>query len=94
MTGSMATAIATLAIAVLGFLMFSGRFDWRRSAATIMGCFLIFGAPIIAGGLMGAASTNMIAKRQVSEEPLVTPPTPRAPQHYDPYAGAALPPGW
>ena len=46
--GTMATAIAVLAVAAVGFMMLTGRINWRHGATVILGCFTVFGAPIIA----------------------------------------------
>ena len=42
--GPLATAIAVIAIAWIGFAMLSGRIDLRRGLCVILGCFLLFGA--------------------------------------------------
>src|SRR3546814_7849839 len=42
--GSVATAIAIIAVAAIGLLMLSGRLDLRRGITVIFGCFLLFGA--------------------------------------------------
>jgi hypothetical protein len=49
--------LAVIAVASVGFLMLSGRVDWRRGAQTILGCFIVFGASSIAVGLMGVAQS-------------------------------------
>ena len=98
MLGTVAVTIAIIVVASIGFLMLAGRIDLRRSASVIVGCFIIFGASIIAGGIMSTA--NGIAAREEATEPMpmaLAPPSPPAypqapPQPYDPYAGAALPP--
>lgn len=94
MLGSLATIAATLAVAVIGFLLLEGRMDWRRSARTIVGCFLIFGAPLIAAGLLVPTHPSAPNMSHLAVEAEVPPPPPRAPQQYDPYAGAALPANW
>jgi type IV secretion system protein VirB2 len=94
LVGPLATIIATLAVAILGFLLLEGRVDWGRGARTILGCFLIFGAPVIAIGLLEPATANAPAWTKPVTELEVPPPTPRPPEHYDPYAGAALPRNW
>src|SRR3546814_20784978 len=40
--GSVATAIAIIAVAAIGLLMLSGRLDLRRGITVIFGCFLLF----------------------------------------------------
>ncbi|WP_186443246.1 MULTISPECIES: TrbC/VirB2 family protein [unclassified Sphingobium] len=94
MLGSPATVAATLAVAIVGFQLFEGRMDWRRGVRTTVGCFLIFGAPVIAAGLLMPVSTSAVSSSHPIIEAEVAPPPPRAAQPYDPYAGAALPPGW
>lgn len=94
MLGSPATVAATLAVAIVGFQLFEGRMCWRRGVRTMIGCFLIFGAPVIAAGLLMPISTGSASLPHPSIEVDVTPPPPRAAQPYDPYAGAALPPDW
>ena len=49
------TRIATIAIAVVGFLMLSGRMEWRRGVVVIVGAFIIFGAVSIVAGIRGLA---------------------------------------
>jgi type IV secretion system protein VirB2 len=51
----MATAAAVVAIAVVGFMMLSGRMNWRYGATVIVGCFVLFGAATIVAGIQSAA---------------------------------------
>jgi type IV secretory pathway VirB2 component (pilin) len=53
--GNVATAVAVIAIAVVGFMMLTGRLEWRRGIAVILGCFIIFGAAAIVAGIQAAA---------------------------------------
>lgn len=53
MLGSVATGLCVLAVAFVGVMMLTGRLDWRQGIRVILGCFIIFGAPVIAAGLMG-----------------------------------------
>ncbi|SES13713.1 TrbC/VirB2 family protein [Sphingobium sp. YR768] len=92
--GSVATVAATLAVAIFGFLLLDGRLNWRQGLRTLMGCFLLFGAPVIAAGLMIPATSMSSAGAGPTIEPEVTAPPPRPPENYDPYAGAALPQDW
>lgn len=91
-TGSLATSIAILAIAFIGFGMLRGRIDMRRGATTLIGCFILFGAPAIAAALSDLArddpSTAAIPT-EPSIDPVANAPTVPKPQS-DPYAGAAL----
>ncbi len=54
--GSVATAAAVIAIAVIGFLMLSGRINWRHGAIVILGCFILFGAATIVAGIQSTAT--------------------------------------
>jgi type IV secretion system protein VirB2 len=58
--GSVATAAAVIAIAVVGFLMLSGRINWRHGAIVILGCFILFGAASIVAGIQSAASAGQV----------------------------------
>lgn len=84
--GTVATTIAVIAIALVGIAMLSGRVDWRRGMMVIFGCFLLFGARSIVGGLMpqGDGFVPMVS----GPPPPAAGPPPEA-QTYDPYAGAA-----
>ena len=53
--GSVATTVAVIAIAGVGFLMLSGRVNWRLGATVILGAFVIFGAAAIVAGIRSAA---------------------------------------
>ena len=53
--GNVATAVAVIAVAGVGFLMLSGRLNWRYGATVILGCFILFGAATIVGGIQAAA---------------------------------------
>lgn len=53
--GNVATAVAVIAVAGVGFLMLTGRLNWRYGATVILGCFILFGAATIVGGIQAAA---------------------------------------
>lgn len=57
--GTIATTAAVIAIAVVGFMMLTGRLNWRYGATVILGCFILFGAASIAGGIQSAASAGL-----------------------------------
>jgi type IV secretion system protein VirB2 len=93
--GNLATAVAIIAVASIGFAMLTGRIDVRRGGTIILGCFILFGAQTIAKGLRGAAANSDI---QNSEPASIPPPTFARPTKtdaanpgYDPYAGASVP---
>ncbi len=53
--GEVASSVAVIAVAVVGFMMLSGRLNWRYGATVIVGCFVLFGAATIVGGIRSAA---------------------------------------
>ncbi len=54
--GNVATAVAVMAVAAVGFMMLTGRLNWRFGATVIIGVFILFGAASIVAGIQGAAS--------------------------------------
>lgn len=58
MMGSVATAIAVMAVAAVGFMMLTGRMNWRFGATVIFGCFILFGAGAIVSGIQTVATTG------------------------------------
>ena len=55
MLGTVATTVAVMAVAAVGFMMLTGRMNWRFGATVIIGVFIIFGAGSIVAGIQGAA---------------------------------------
>jgi type IV secretion system protein VirB2 len=53
--GNVATTVAVIAVAVTGFMMLTGRVNWRHGITVILGCFIIFGAAAIVAGIQTAA---------------------------------------
>lgn len=53
--GTVATVAAVIAVAVVGFMMLTGRINWRHGAVVIVGCFILFGAASIVAGIRAAA---------------------------------------
>lgn len=91
--GTLATTVAVIAVAWIGFRMLSGRVDLQRGAIVILGCFIVFGAPVIAAGLikLGEAGKGSNIAPVASPVP-PPPPQPKASSApYDPYAGASVP---
>jgi type IV secretory pathway VirB2 component (pilin) len=56
--GTVATVIAVMAVAVVGLMMLTGRMNWRYGATVILGCFILFGAASIVGGIQSASSVG------------------------------------
>jgi type IV secretion system protein VirB2 len=53
--GAVASAVAVIAVAACGFMMLTGRMNWRHGGMVILGCFILFGAAAIVGGIRTAA---------------------------------------
>jgi type IV secretion system protein VirB2 len=53
--GNIATSVAVIAVAVVGFMMLTGRMNWRHGVTVIIGCFILFGAAAIVAGIQAAA---------------------------------------
>ncbi|MFY8094562.1 MAG: TrbC/VirB2 family protein [Niveispirillum sp.] len=54
--GNVATTVAVMAVAAVGFLMLTGRLNWRFGATVVMGCFILFGAGAIVSGIQATTS--------------------------------------
>ena len=54
--GTVATVAAVIAVAGVGFMMLTGRINWRYGAVVIIGCFILFGAASIVAGIRSAAT--------------------------------------
>lgn len=96
--GTVATSVAVICVAVVGFEVLRGHIPVRRLATVIVGCFILFGASDIAAALSALASRG--TSDQIDREPpapvFTVPPRTTlkaAPDPFDPYAGAAVPPG-
>lgn len=53
--GNVATAVGVIAIAMVGFMMLTGRINWRVGATVVLGCFVLFGATTIVAGIRAVA---------------------------------------
>ncbi len=53
--GNVATMVAVIAVAMVGFMMLTGRMNWRFGATVILGCFILFGAASIVAGIQSTA---------------------------------------
>lgn len=95
--GTVATTVAVIAVAWLGYLTLAGRIEIRRALTTLLGCFVLFGAPSIALGLLGLVE-GAVGQRPADVSmmtvpaPLATPAAQPKPALDDPYAGASVPP--
>jgi type IV secretion system protein VirB2 len=57
--GNLATTAAVIAVAIIGYLMLVGRFDWRRGIITLVGIFIIFGVVTIVAGIRSLATGGL-----------------------------------
>ncbi len=53
--GPVATTIAVVAVAMVGFMMLTGRMNWKHGAIVVLGLFILFGAPHIVASIQAAA---------------------------------------
>src|SRR5215211_4533277 len=56
--GNVATAVAVIAVAMVGFMMLTGRMNWRFGATVIIGCFILFGSAAIVSGIQTTAAVS------------------------------------
>ncbi len=54
--GTVATVVAVIAVAAVGFAMLTGRVNWRHGSIVLLGCFILFGATSIVAGIRAAAA--------------------------------------
>jgi len=53
--GTVATVVAIIAVASVGFLMLTGRIIGGSAATEILGCFILFGAASIVAGIQSTS---------------------------------------
>lgn len=105
-TGRLASAFAILAIASIGFALLQGHLSPRRAMRVVLGCFVLFGAPVIVNGLLllvrGSASVFQPQEyaahapvpipTTLAPLPIAVPSTqPATSNPFDPYAGISPP---
>lgn len=54
--GTIATVVAVIAVAIVGFMMLTGRINWRYGVTVVLGCFVLFGAASIVAGIQSTAT--------------------------------------
>jgi type IV secretory pathway VirB2 component (pilin) len=92
LTGTLATSLAVLAIAGLGYRLLTGQLEPRRALQVVLGIFILFGAPALVRELMAVSRGTEVAAPEPGAAPEIsTPAAPNAPLPRDPYAGAAVP---
>ena len=55
-SGGITERIYDFAVAMVGFMMLTGRMNWRFGATVIIGCFILFGAGAIVSGIQAASA--------------------------------------
>ena len=92
LTGTLGLSVTVVAVAWFGFMMLRGSLDIGRGLRIVMGCFVLFGAPSIAQGLLELARIGEGSRPTATVQPIAAPDaTSPKPQGFDPYAGAAVP---
>lgn len=90
LTGRIGTAVAVIAIAWLGINMLQGRLALRDGTRVLIGCFILFGAPVITQGLLQSTEGHRV-QRASSFSPVDITPSPAGPANvspFDPYVRA------
>ena len=81
LTGQLATLAAVIAVAMIGFRLLYGDLSVRGGARVVLGCFIVFGAPLIARGLIGAIQGgSALAAPSRTQQDEALPLAPLAPQ--------------
>ena len=70
--GEFGVILAVIAVAVLGFVLLSGRVALRRAGRTALSCFILFGAGALANALLGIVSGDA-GTSQYSDVPVPAP---------------------
>lgn len=93
-TGSAATSIAVIALALSAIAMLQGRVDVVRLGKVALGTFILFGSPFLANELVRSLSAREPINAQIANAGPSVSPAPTIPQNApvnDPYAGASVP---
>jgi type IV secretory pathway VirB2 component (pilin) len=95
--GTVATTIAVIAVATVGFMMLAGRVNVRYGATVVVGSFILFGASTIVAGLRSSVEAADLGTAPHQPPPIAPapaappPPDRNLPANTDPYAGASVP---
>lgn len=86
LTGTLATTLCVIAIALLGYLMLIGRFRVIGGFRVVLGCFIVLGSAQIAAAINDISRSNArsssIQETTILERPVMDLP----PSEYSPYA--------
>ncbi len=93
-TGPLATGLLTLAVAILGLALLTGRNSWKRGAHIAIGAFVLIGSSVIAQALITSVPRGEVPAAPVGSadpprqlpEPPPSPPDRRG-NPFDPYSG-------
>lgn len=94
LTGSVATSIAVIALALSAIAMLQGRVDIGRLGKVALGAFILFGSPFLASELVRSLSSRDPIDAQIASAGPSISPAPAVPKNApvnDPYAGASVP---
>lgn len=90
LTGALASSLAVLAIAGVGFGLLTGRIDLRRAGQVVLEVSILFGAPTVVRELSASLRGDGQAAPYIAAGLTASPaPTLKA-ERRDPYAGASI----
>jgi type IV secretion system protein VirB2 len=91
MLGDVALGLCVIAVAIIGAVMLGGRLPVREGMRTVLGFFVVLGAPVIADRFLGNfGETFEMSQPQPAEAEGVNVWPELPPADFDPYAGASL----
>ncbi|WP_256471486.1 TrbC/VirB2 family protein [Erythrobacter aurantius] len=88
--GEIATAMAIVAVATIGFMMLTGRVRMAGSFRVILGCFVLFGASSIAAALMGSVGESRQPVQAAFDREEMQPREELPPSEHSPYSRASI----
>ncbi|MEP5937338.1 MAG: TrbC/VirB2 family protein [Erythrobacter sp.] len=91
--GEIAIAVSVVGVAIVGFIMLTGRLPLRRGVQVIIGCFVLLGAPALAASFTEFWQGSVVDAQPLTystEAEAIAPREDLPPAQYDPYAGASL----
>lgn len=88
--GPLAVTLCVVAVAAHGLVMLSGRLPVRDSMRVVLGCFVLVGAPVLAGSLAFSMTQDSSSPAPLSQSVQIDPVRGVPAASSDPYAGASL----
>jgi len=89
LSGTLATSLCIIAVAVLGMMMLTGRLPLRQGLQVVLGCFVLLGAATIAVELRQLGKAPQ-AGDVIEPDADLAKRRPLPPANYNPYEGASL----